>query len=185
MANTQDNNRKPVNGSPSDGDVLVAVFDKTIFVKPFGFATQQNVLGLPDFLNTMFREGSKKVTFDLQECRGMDSTFLGVIATAALNPAFRTKKNVIIINAGPKAKKQLRRIGLLNVVAFKEEPCPPPPDLQLSRIDFFHLPGSEKERIKRIKELHEQLIRLNLRNRKNFSSFVKMLDEELEGDDQH
>ena len=174
--NTTDN---PEYNPASDGEVLVAVFNNTIYVKPFGFATQQNALGLPDFLNAMFREGAKKVTFDLKECKGMDSTFLGVIATAALSPAFRKKKNVLIINAEPNAKKQLQRIGLLDLVALKEEPCPPPPDLQLSRVDFFHLPQSERERIARIKDLHKQLIQLNERNRQNFGAFVSMLEDEL------
>ncbi len=169
--------------SDSEGEILVAVFNETIYVKPFGFATQQNALGLPDFFHTMFQNGNIKVTFDLQECTAMDSTFLGVIATAALNSSHDARKNVVIINAGAQAKRQLQRIGLLQVVAFKEEPCQPPPDLQLSHIDFFHLPNSEKERVKRIKDLHEQLIQLNARNKGKFAGFIEMLNKELEQDE--
>lgn len=179
MAHTDNTKQFRDPSSGANGEILVAVFDNTIYVKPFGFATQQNALGLPDFLNCMFRNGHKKVTVDLEKCSGMDSTFLGVIATAALSPS-SAKKNVVIINAGDEAKMQLQRIGLMDVIAFKEEPCPPPPDLQLSHIDFFHLPSSEKERVCRIKELHQQLIRLNEKNRKKFGSFIKMLDEELD-----
>ncbi len=180
LENTQDKNIKQNNGSEPDGEIMVAVFNKTIYIKPFGFATQQNALGLPDFLKVMLQKGNQKVAFDLLECVEMDSTFLGGIASAALTPTLRKKKNVVILNASEHAKRQIQLIGLQDLTALKEEACTPPPDLQLSRIDFFHLPSSEKERLERIKELHEQLAGLNARNRQNFGAFVKMLDEELQ-----
>jgi hypothetical protein len=168
-----------------DGEILVAVVDKTIYVKPFGYATQQNALGLPDFISAMFREGCKSVTLDLAECEGMDSTFFGVIAAAAMSPNSgrgEHGKGVLIINADAEAREQLGRIGLLPVVSIKEAPCDSPPDLQLSEIDFVHLPKTEEERLRKIKQLHEELVKLNERNRRNFGSFIEMLDKELESD---
>lgn len=60
------------------------MIERTVYLKPFGFATQQNSLGIPDFVSAMFRAGCNSVSFDLACCRGMDSTFLGVIAYAAM-----------------------------------------------------------------------------------------------------
>ncbi len=183
MVKVQNNKSLQFNEPGPEGEILVAVFNDTIYVKPFGFATQENALGLPDFLSTMLRKGTRKITFDLQECAVMDSTFLGVIASAALDHVHGSKKNVLIINSDERARRQVRNLGLTGVVALKAEPCDPPPDLQLSRIDFFHLPKSEKERLERIKDMHEQLVHLNARNRQNFGAFIEMLDEELEKDE--
>lgn len=163
-----------------DGRILVAVFDKTIYIKPMGHATQENCLGLPDFIKAMFRQGCMSVTFDLEDCRAMDSTFLGVVASAAMSSAHGRGKGVLIVNANEQAKHEFEMIGLVPVVAFKEEHCEPPPDLELSQIDFVHLPNNERERIEKIKEVHEQLIELNERNRRNFQGFIDMLEEELQ-----
>lgn len=167
----------------AEGRILVAVVDKTIYVKPIGYATQDNSLGLPDFLRAMFRQGCTSVTFDLDECRAMDSTFLGVVASAAMSGPHGRGKSVLIINANAEAKRELKMIGLLPVVALREDKTEPPPDLELSRIDFVHLPNDERERIERIKELHEELIKLNEQNRQNFGNFIEMLDEELKNTD--
>jgi len=160
--------------------ILVAVLGKMVYVKPFGCATQKDCLGLPDFLRAMFREGCTSAAFDLAECTGMDSTFLGVIASAAIPGPATSGRTVVVLNCDEAARQELRMIGLLDKVALKEGPCAPPCELELSEVDFVHLPATERERIQRIKELHEQLVKLNERNRKNFGPFVEMLGKELE-----
>ena len=159
--------------------ILVAVVGKTVYVKPFGYATQRTCLGLPDFLRAMLREGCTSVAFDLAQCDGMDSTFLGVIASAALSGMEPPGKRVIMLNAGEHVRRELHMIGLMDYLAFSSEGCQPPRSLKLSRIDFVHLPATERERLQRIKDLHEELIKLNEKNRRNFGPFVKMLGEEL------
>ncbi|MFP4175771.1 MAG: STAS domain-containing protein [Candidatus Brocadiia bacterium] len=163
-----------------DGRILVAVFDKTIYVKPMGHATQENCLGLPDFIKAMFREGCNNVTFDLENCNAMDSTFLGVVASAGMACSNQQGKGVLVVNADQSARQEFEMIGLTPVLAFRDEPCEPPPELELSHIDFCHLPNDERERIKTIKEMHEELIELNERNRQNFQGFIDILDEELQ-----
>jgi hypothetical protein len=160
-----------------DDHIEVAVIDRTVYLKPFGFGTQQNSLGIPDFLNAMFRAGCTNVAFDLAECKGADSTFLGVIATAATHR--RPGKTVVILNAGEQLLRQLRRIGLLPLVSVLEESAEPPADIQLRRIDFVHFPKTEYQKLQTVKRLHEQLVRLNEKNRRLFGSFVQMLEEEL------
>lgn len=159
--------------------ILVAVVAKTVYVKPFGYATQRTCLGLPDFLSAMLREGCTSVAFDLAQCGGMDSTFLGVIASAALSGMEPQGKRVVMLNAGEHARRDLRMIGLLGYLAFPGESCQPPRGLKLSRIDFVHLPSTERERLQTIRDLHEALIKLNEKNRRNFGPFVKMLGDEL------
>ncbi|MBS3763772.1 MAG: STAS domain-containing protein [Planctomycetes bacterium] len=166
----------------ADGKIKVAVLGSTVYIKPLGYATQDNSLGLPGFLQAMSRQGCKQAIFDLADCQAMDSTFLGVIASAAMSCVRGDAKNVLILNANEEARRELQLVGLLPKVALKEEECELPEEIEFSQVDFVHLPNDERERVKRIKELHEELIKLNERNKENFASFVEMLNKELQED---
>jgi anti-sigma B factor antagonist len=157
----------------------IAIVGKTVYLKPVGMATQQNSLGIPDFLEAMFRLGCRHVVFDLGRCTGMDSTFLGVVADAATALPQVPGKTVLVLNATDRSVSQLRRIGLLPLVALCEGAAEPPDCLQFRQIDFVHFPASETERLTKIKDLHQKLAQLNEKNRRTFGSFIAMLEEEL------
>lgn len=158
----------------------VLIIKKCVYLKPFGYATQDNSLGIPTFLRAMFHCGCVRVAIDLENCRGMDSTFLGVMADAATNLPRHGDASLVILNASDKNKKELATVGLLPLVKIVEKPYHPPAGLDLQTVDFFHLPDSDTERIKEIKRLHEQLVNLNEKNKAQFGSFISMLEEELQ-----
>ena len=158
----------------------VLIIEKSVYLKPVGYATQDNSLGIPTFLRAMFRCGCTKVAIDLENCRGMDSTFLGVMADAATNLPKHGETSLLILNASEKNKQELATVGLLPLVKIVEKPYHPPAGLDLQKVDFFHLPDSDTERIKEIKRLHEQLVNLNERNKEQFGSFISMLEEEFQ-----
>jgi len=162
--------------------IEVALFGGTVYLKPIGFATQNNCLGVPDFLKGMLSAGCRYIAFDLSECKGIDSTFLGVVANAALSRPQARTKTVLILNASRKALTLLRRVGLLPLVHVCKGKVETPEGLALRPIDFVHFPGTERERLRRIMELHRELCGLNEKNRRNFGPFVAMLKEELEED---
>jgi len=162
-----------------EGRIRVAVLGNNIYIEATGYATQSISLGLPDFLETMFHQGCTSVTFDLKGCLGMDSTFLGVIASAAMSRHHGGERAVIVLNADEKLMRELRIIGLLPVVAVKEGKCEPPEGLELAQIDFVHMPGTERERLLSVKRLHQELLKLNEANKRRFAAFVEMLEEEL------
>jgi hypothetical protein len=158
----------------------VAIIDRTIYLKPFGFGSQHNSLGIPSFVNAMFRAGCSYVAFDLSDCKGMDSTFLGVIAAAATATPHRPGKTVIILNADESLLRQLKRIGLLPLVHLRDECVELPHEVQLRQIDFLHFPKTEHQKLEKVKFLHEQLAELNDKNRQLFGPFIRMLEDELE-----
>jgi len=114
----------------ADDHIEVAVIHDTVYVKPLGFATQDNSLGVPDFVAAMFRAGCRQVAFDLGYCKGMDSTFLGVVADAAAALPHRPGRRVLVLNATEGAIRQLRRIGLLPLLNVHEGPAEPPESLK-------------------------------------------------------
>jgi anti-sigma B factor antagonist len=157
----------------------IAVVGKTVYLKPIGMATQQNSLGIPDFLEAMFRIGCRNVVFDLGQCTGMDSTFLGVVADAATALPHTPGKTVLVLNACERSVGLLRRIGLLPLISLHTGAASPPEAIEFRQIDFVHFPRTETERITRVKDLHKKLAELNEKNRRTFGSFIAMLEEEL------
>jgi hypothetical protein len=159
--------------------IEVAVIERTVYLKPFGFATQGNSLGIPDFVSAMFRAGCNSVTFDLACCKGMDSTFLGVIAEAAVARARGHGRTVVVLNADELLARQLRRIGLLPLICLHKGKVDLPAGVELQQIDFLHFPKTEYQRLQKIKDLHERLAEMNEPNRLLFGPFIEMLEEEL------
>jgi hypothetical protein len=159
--------------------IEVAVIERTVYLKPFGFATQGNSLGIPDFVGAMFRAGCNSVTFDLAHCKGMDSTFLGVMAEAAMARVRGRGRTVMVLNADEMLARQLRRIGLLPLICLHEGKVDLPDGVELRQIDFLHFPKTEYQRIQKVKELHERLAEMNECNRLLFGPFLQMLEEEL------
>ncbi len=163
----------------SEGPVQVAILGDSVYLKPCGFATQCNCLAVPDFLDAMFRAGCKYAIFDLDQCGGMDSTFLGVIAHAASALPHRRGKTVAVVNANQRALTQLQRVGLLPLVCLRQEKVETPGGLELQDMSYFPFPKTPYERLERIRDLHQRLVHLNEGNRELFGPFLEMLEEEL------
>jgi hypothetical protein len=166
-------------GEAPENHIEVAILGKAVYLKPHGYATQRNSLGIPDFLGAMFRAGCQYAIFDLADCRGMDSTFLGVIADAATASARRGGKTVAVLNAGDRARRQLQRVGLMPMLCLREGELELPPGVELRRMDYVPFPKDRQSRLRKVRDLHQQLVRLNEGNRKLFGQFLEMLDQEL------
>ncbi len=164
----------------TDGSVEVAILGKCVYLKPLGFATQRNSLGIPEFLDAMFRTGCTHAVFDLSKCPGMDSTFLGVIADAATALPRRRGKTVTILNANERSRRQLHRVGLMPLVRLHEGELYPLEELRLRKMDFVDFPRNRSDRLEKIRDLHQKLVRLNEGNQELFGSFIRMVEEELE-----
>src|SRR5205823_4559613 len=83
---------------------LVDAYSDPVLVRIDGRASFQNSACLHDFLEEMQRQGKTRFVIDFQRCASMDSTFLGVLAGAAL--ALREAK--------PPGSLVLARMGLRN-----------------------------------------------------------------------
>lgn len=55
-----------------------------VAIRVEGKANFKNCGGMKDFLNKMIQDGKRRFVMDFDACTGMDSTFLGVMAGAAL-----------------------------------------------------------------------------------------------------
>ena len=66
---------------------LVDAASDPVVIRIEGRASFQNSASLQQFLSEMRRQGRSRFVMDFQACTSMDSTFLGVLAGAALSCA--------------------------------------------------------------------------------------------------
>lgn len=102
----------------SQARILVARQDKVVQVRIIGRATFKVSRELREYGIKVIREGVKTVIIDLSGCKGMDSTFLGVLAMIGLEA--RDSAAVLIVNADEQHRRLLDGIGISRLFEFAE-----------------------------------------------------------------
>jgi len=160
----------------SEGHIDIALCEKLIYVKITGLASMNNSMSLLELCLALLDSGYGEVIFDLGKCEGMDSTFLGVMAGIATHGPDRKGPTVTVINCGSECLSSMEIVGLTKFVQMKADPIP------TLEVEFFRLDEEEVpdvDRVRFIKEAHEQLILVDKRNRELFGPLLRMLSDEL------
>ena len=150
-----------------------------VLVRIEGRASFQNSACLHDFVEEMLRQGKTRFVMDFQRCTSMDSTFLGVLAGAAL---VLRKKNppgsLVLGRIGPRNLELVRNLGLHRLltvdcgdmpVAFTAPsvalPCPDRGELENARL---------------VLEAHENLVSVDEGNRGKFQDVLAFLKNRVD-----
>jgi anti-sigma B factor antagonist len=139
-----------------------------VYVRVAGLGNMNNSTTFKEFLDRMQREGFKAIVVDLGECRGVDSTFMGVLL------GFR--EHLVVVNAGPHCRKQMESIGLHRVLQIQEQAAVPP------AVELCDLPETEADpttRLRLIMKAHQDLIAIDRENEKKFGAFLKDIAKHL------
>jgi anti-sigma B factor antagonist len=98
---------------PATPTYLVNAYTDPVLVRVEGRASFTNSGSLRDFIQTMARQGKTRFVLDLQHCTSMDSTFLGVLAGAALQLRNGTPPGgLTLVRAGERNLELIRNLGL-------------------------------------------------------------------------
>jgi anti-sigma B factor antagonist len=165
-----------------DSSIKVGKFEGFSWIRCEGKGSFLNSSAVKEFGDARIRTGVVRLVVDLEECTGMDSTFMGTLAGMAAR----------ISEFG----------GKLQVTAATEKSCQSLEDLGLDFLmeinpqdtEWIGLEGKVRDLLKpklagikagtvmhtkHVLEAHEILSRANESNEKKFSSVVKLLGDEL------
>ncbi len=155
----------------SQGHFLVATSDDVVLTRVVGLGTMNNSIAFQQFVEHLREKNYRTYVFDLSECEGFDSTFMGIVLGVSL-----ARRRVVVVNATPAHRKILTEVGIDRVVRLIDD------GLSLPAIPYQKLEqkaaGSE-ERIRMILEAHENLVRSDERNEQAFGGFLRALRGEL------
>lgn len=157
-----------------EAQILVAEHEGVIGIRAVGRATFKVGRDLRSFGVKAVARGAKAVILDLADCRGMDSTFIGVLAMIGLEA--KGQADLVIVNASDALQKLLHGIGLSRIWRFAEETVPAGSWSGLCRA------ASEGSMGETVLAAHQALMELDPENVPKFRDVVDLLRAEVSSD---
>ena len=176
--------------SDESSGIFVACADHDVFVRVIGRGTYQNAQPVRQFGKDWMEKSCPCFHFDLAECAGMDSTFLGVLAGLGLKLRARGQTGGLhFFNADKRILQSCQSLGLDQLACMESgapdaAACRFPPEsefLELPDTDLAALTKTrDKEATSRLMlEAHEDLCRADGRNEEKFRDVKQLLREEV------
>lgn len=169
---------------PAGDSVQVALFPDKAVVRIVGRGSFHVSTSVKDFGREAARRGARELIFDLRQCIGMDSTFMGV--TAGL--AFYLRKadppgRVIMLNLSPKTRNLLKTLGLDQVVEthMQDEDLSAYADV-LRREEELETVEDQADRAEKAEtalDAHRDLVELTPENKPKFKDVIAFLEEDV------
>lgn len=159
---------------PTKPTFLVNAYTDPVLVRIEGRAAFTNSGSLRDFVAEMLRQGKTRFVLDFQACSSMDSTFLGVLAGAAMQVRKATPVgSLTFVRVGERNLELIRNLGLHRLATVDSG------DFKLSfdgpSVGLTEEHKTEIESAKLVLEAHENLVSADGANAAKFQDVLAFL----------
>jgi anti-anti-sigma factor len=158
----------------------VDAYSDPVVVRIDGRACFQNSACLRDFIAEMIRQGRTRFVLDFQHCASMDSTFLGVLAGAALELRKATdgKGSLVLSRVGQRNLELIRNLGLHRLLTVDAGDY----NMSFDKCNkALHCDDrSELENARMVLEAHENLVTADEGNRSKFQDVMSFLKNRVD-----
>ena len=158
---------------------LVDAASDPVAIRIEGRASFQNSPCLNEFFNALVAQGRTRFVMDFQNCTSMDSTFLGVLAGAALQMRkLSSPGSLVLCRLGERNLELVRNLGLHRLLTV---------DMETSGVrstSFAALPTiqvqGELENARMVLAAHENLVVVDEANRAKFQDVLSFLKSRVQ-----
>lgn len=158
---------------------LVDAYSDPVVIRIDGRACFQNSMCLRDFISEMVARGKTRYVLDFQNCTSMDSTFLGVLAGAALELRKSNKDaSLVVTRVGQRNLELMRNLGLHRLLAVDGGDVTATSPRKDTVLECKQ--QSEIENARHVLEAHENLVKLDEANRTKFQDVLAFLRNRVE-----
>jgi anti-anti-sigma regulatory factor len=169
---------------PKD-QLKVAVHNRMAFVQVSGRGSFKVCPALKQFGFSATKAGCQGVVFDLAECLGMDSTFMGVLAGLAFRLQETGSGDVVLVNVSPRNQGLLTTLGLDQAVKVHVAGATPEAYRKVlesggGASTTLPVAGNKRTTVATMLEAHEDLVELSPENLPKFKDVLIFLREDLE-----
>ena len=163
----------------SNDDLQAAMTDHTVLIRVLGRGSFKVAAPLKQFISKISSMRTVlTVVIDLEECIGMDSTFMGVLA--GLSGRLGKSNQVLeLINLSSKNAQLLKTLGVDQVLSFYEDAH----GHEWAAQETEALPtdqASKKEMAETALQAHEELAQITEENRPRFKRVIELLKEDVD-----
>jgi anti-anti-sigma regulatory factor len=157
----------------------VANANGVVLIQVRGLGSMNVAPSVQAFCDEVMARKRTRFAFDLGPCRGMDSTFMGMLVglSMQLNEDEADEDGwVCLFNTSSHHERELTTVGADRFVRIKS-------DLTMEPLEWEPLPTGRttpEARLALIRHAHENLIQIDERNEARFGPFLESLVDELE-----
>ena len=154
--------------------ISVACSDELVLVALTGSGSMNNSHVIHKFVKHMAVNGMSEVCMDMQQCTGMDSTFMGTLVLMK-EELGRCGGRLFLVNLNEANHDKLEELGVVKLLDIAG-------NMQLPEVGFKKLEVNDslENRMKLVLQAHESLIQANEGNREKFEVFVRELRRHFE-----
>ncbi len=158
---------------------LVDAYADPVVVRIEGRASFMNSGGLKDFFAEMVKQGKRRFVVDFRLCASMDSTFLGVLAGAALELRRQTPPGgLTLARVGERNLELIRNLGLHRLAIVDTGTYSMNPLGNIAPLT--EQTRTEIESARLVLEAHENLVSTDTANAAKFQDVMAFLRNRLE-----
>jgi anti-sigma B factor antagonist len=144
-----------------------------------GRASFQNSAAMKQFLDRIIAAGRRHVMMDFHRCSSMDSTFLGVLAGAAIQLRKQQPPgSLVLCRLGTRNLELVQNLGLHRLLIV-DDGEPKVDGSGCKALDAKPVRG-EVESARLVLEAHENLVRANAGNQAKFQDVLTFLKQRLD-----
>lgn len=160
---------------------LVSAYSEPVVVRVNGKANYLNCNTFREFIEKMVEDGKGQFIIDFKNCKGMDSTFLGILAGTALDLRQQTPPGVLILSQlSPRNYELICNLGLQNILSIAEDI--PEAEQESSGEQFASLKNVEVSDARTILKAHESLLEADTGNAAKFQDVIAFLRNQVENE---
>ncbi|MFT4901861.1 MAG: anti-sigma B factor antagonist [Lentimonas sp.] len=168
---------------PQQPTFLVSAYSEPVVVQINGKANYMNCNSFREFIDKMLADGRTQFVLDFSHCKGMDSTFLGILAGTALELRGRTQPGVLIITKLSERNHELiTNLGLQNLLTVGDDLLNDEAEesIDVSSVQFDALKNAEVSDALAVLHAHENLVKADEQNVTKFQDVIAFLRNQVE-----
>ncbi|MGB0343953.1 MAG: STAS domain-containing protein [Coraliomargarita sp.] len=155
---------------------LVSAHSEPVAVQVHGKANYLNCNHFREFMESMLSAGKNRIHIDFAHCRGMDSTFLGILAGSALELHQHTPPGRLSISHLDEHNRQLiTNLGLQALLHIEEEPSTRNHDSGLTGLE-----NREVDDAAEVLQAHQNLVQADAANAAKFEDVISFLKNQVQ-----
>lgn len=156
---------------------LVSAYSDPVIVRINGKANYLNCNSFREFIEQMLSRGRQHFLVDFENCQGMDSTFLGILAGTALELKKKDPPGrLTLCKLSERNQELITNLGLQNLLTISDE------ETAFTHSAFESLENEEVSNAKNVLEAHEKLAEADAQNLAKFQDVISFLKNQVEED---
>lgn len=157
---------------------LVDADSDPVAIRVEGRASFQNSGSIKDFLGACITGGRRRFVMDFEACSTMDSTFLGVLAGAALQLRSTEPAGTLVLSRlAPRNLELVRNLGLHRLLLVDDGRAPA--IIASETLALGKVPADEVEAARLVLDAHANLISADASNQARFQDVMDYLRQEI------